>query len=160
MTGGRAAPRVFPLERLIEFEDIVELVARVRRLAHQQPEIHQGEDHVAEVRRRFDSPALEDETRHDPEALESEIAAGEGELPSIDVTPLGKSLLTEFAGGQDKQRRALVEARLAHPDPVHDPIAKGQLCQANPPANTRRGEPSLAASNIMRGVSPRHHSLP
>src|ERR1041385_3389811 len=111
-----ATPGILPLERLIELEDVEELVARVGRLAHQQAEIHEREDHVAKVRRGFDSPALENQTRHDPEALEREIAAGKRELSPVDVPPLGKSLLAEFEGGQDEQIRALVEALLAHPD--------------------------------------------
>src|SRR5581483_6176185 len=52
------APRIFALERLVEIEHADELVARVRGLADQQPEIHQCEHDVADVSGGAHAPVL------------------------------------------------------------------------------------------------------
>src|SRR6185295_16708659 len=120
--GVRPAPRVLAIERLIEVEDAGELLARVGRLAHEKAEVDEREHDVAEIRSTLDSPALEDEARHDAEAVEREITGGERELLARDVPALGQALLAELEGREHEEIRALVIPRLTQPDLVHDPV--------------------------------------
>src|SRR3954462_14924865 len=91
-----SAPGIVALERLVEVEDGDELVARVRRLTHEQLELDQREDDVADVARGVDPPALETEPRQHAEAIERQIAARERELAPTDVAPLREPLLAVF----------------------------------------------------------------
>ncbi len=115
-SGELRAPRIVAFERLIEVEDFAEFVSCVRRLAHQQLEIHEREDDVAEVRGGVHTPVIQHETRHDAEAVERQIAAGQRELTPADVTPLRQALLAKFQGAENEQIGALVESLLAQSD--------------------------------------------
>src|SRR6478752_7214972 len=114
-----SAPGIVALERLVEIEDFRELVPRVRRLTHEQLELDQREDDVADVARVVDPPVLEDEPRQHAEAVERQVATGEGELAPTDVAALRKALLAELQRAQHEQVGALVEALLAHADAIH-----------------------------------------
>src|SRR6185503_4381794 len=96
----RSAPRIFALEGLIELEHPNEFLTAVGRLAHEQPEIDKGEDHVADVAARPDAPMLEHEPRHDAEPLEREVPAGQRELSPADVASLVEALLAILEGGE------------------------------------------------------------
>ncbi len=108
-----SAPRIFALEGLIEIEHVGELVAGVRRLAHEQSELDERKDRIAEIGRARHAPTLEDDARHDAKPVEGEIPAGEGELAAGDMATLGETLLAELQSGKDEEVRALVEALLA-----------------------------------------------
>src|SRR4051794_15257391 len=73
------APRVVARKGLIEVEDAGELVAGIGGLAHQQLEVHEREDNIADVRGGAHAPVLEDEAGHHAEALQGEVPAGERE---------------------------------------------------------------------------------
>ena len=120
-------PRVLPLERLIEVEDLDEFVTRVRGLAHQQTEVYEREYDITDVGAGANAPVLEDDARHHAKALEGQIAAGEGQLPAADVAAFFHALLAKLQGGEHEELRALVEPRLAEPDAVHDSVPKRQL---------------------------------
>src|SRR5260221_3853695 len=122
-SGELRAPRIVALERLIEVEDFAELVPRVRRLAHQQLEIHEREDDVAEVCGRVHAPVIKDEARHDAEAVQRQIATRQGKLAPTDVATLRQALLAKFQGAEDKEICALVESRLAPAESVHHDIS-------------------------------------
>ena len=70
---------------------------------------------------------LQDEAGQHAEAVEGQVAAGEGELAATDVAALGKALLAELEGAEHEQIGTLIEPLLAHADTIHDAIAKGQL---------------------------------
>src|SRR5690606_34101128 len=55
-----APPGVVPVEGLLEVEEPDEVLDAILRLGHQDSGLHEGEDDLAEVRRRVDPPVLED----------------------------------------------------------------------------------------------------
>src|SRR6185503_4932598 len=126
----RSVPRILTAEGLAEIEDVVEFVAAVRRLAHQQAEVDQGEDHVANVAAAPHPPVLQDEARHDAVALKGQVPAGERKLASAYVPALFHALLLELERREHEEIRAFVEPLLLEPDAVHDPVAKRQLCHS------------------------------
>src|SRR5687768_17774685 len=97
------APGIIPLESAVEIVDTGEVVAGVVRLAHQEPELHEREDDVTNVRRRTDAPVLEDRSRHDTIAVEREVAAPLGQLLAADVPAFGERGLAVLEGGEDEQ---------------------------------------------------------
>lgn len=108
---------------------------------------------------------LEDEARHHPEPLESEVAAGEGELSSGDVAAFIEALLAILEGGEHEKVGALVEPRLAQPDAVHDAIAKCQFGHGAPRRGVHRRAGGLAASGKTFRVKkmtarPHRHNSP
>jgi hypothetical protein len=129
--GVRSAPWVFAIECLVEVVHVGEFLARIGRLAHEESEVDQREHDVTNVGGALHSPALEDEARHDAEALAREVAARQRELAAGDVASLGQPLLAELERGQDEEIGALVVSRLAQPDPVHDPVSKCQFSHAS-----------------------------
>src|SRR4051812_6917069 len=84
----RSRPGIFALECLVEVENVRELFARVRRLAHEQAKIHEREDDVTDIGAAPHAPVLEDEARHDSEPLQREIATGQRKLFAGDVATL------------------------------------------------------------------------
>jgi hypothetical protein len=88
---------------------------------------------------------LEDQPGHNAEALQRQIAAGQGQLAAVDVPPLVESLLAELERGEHEEVRALVESRLAEPNSVHDPVSKRQF---------RHFLPRLSRFNRTAGASP------
>src|SRR3954464_8043880 len=82
------APRVVAFEGLVEVEHFEELVARVGGLAHEELQLDEREDDVADVGRAADPPMLEDHPGQDAEPLEREIAARQRELAARDVASL------------------------------------------------------------------------
>src|SRR4051794_22289433 len=86
--GDPRTPGVIAPERLVEIEDVLEVLARVVGLTQQQAELDEREDDVSNVTGSANAPLLEDEARHDAEALEGEVAAGGRELLSGDVATL------------------------------------------------------------------------
>src|SRR5688572_16760564 len=87
------APRIVAAERLIEAKDVVEVVERIVRLTQQHPEVHQREHDVPDIRGRTDSPMLENEARHHPEALERQIPAARRQFLSRDMAAFIETLL-------------------------------------------------------------------
>lgn len=70
-SGGRdGVPGIIAVERLLEIEDAHEILLGVVRLLHQQPDIDEGEDDLAEVGRVADTPVREHLARDDAVALE------------------------------------------------------------------------------------------
>src|ERR1041385_6728317 len=118
----RPAPRVFPLERLVEVEDVDELVAAVGRLAHEEPEVDQREYDIPDLAARPDAPMLEDEAGHDAKALERQIPARKRQSPAGGVPALVEPLLGVLEGRQDEHVGPLVEALLPKADAVHDAV--------------------------------------
>src|SRR5712691_2062926 len=96
----RSAPGVLALERLIEVEYLDKLISRVGGLAHEQAQIDKREYDVSNISAAVDAPMIEDDPRHDPKALQGQVAARQGELPAIDVPSLLESLLAELEGGE------------------------------------------------------------
>src|SRR6185437_1629732 len=123
------APGVLPVEGLVEIEDVAELIARIRWLADEQAEVHEREDDVAQIRGGDHTPVLEHKPGHHAKTLDGQVAARFGELTAGDVTALRQPGLAELQGGEHEEIRSFIEARLASPNAVHDPIAETQLRQ-------------------------------
>src|SRR6185437_4341461 len=166
----RAAPGIFALERAIEIEHVNELVSGVGRLTHEQTQINQREYHIADVRAAPDAPMLEHHASHHAEPLQRQVAAGERQLEACDVPAFVEALLAILERRQGKQIGALVEPRLAQPDPIHDPVSK---CQFRHPylvfrrsdrpldqrPRGRRNERKSRRSQKMK-AEPRRHNSP
>ena len=63
------------LEGLVEAEHIREIEARIGRLTDQKAEVDEGEDDVANVGGGAHAPVIEDQSRHDAVAIQSQVAA-------------------------------------------------------------------------------------
>jgi hypothetical protein len=104
---------------------------------------------------------LEDDPRHDAEALEGQVAAGQGELAAIDVPAFFEALLAELEGGEHEEVRALVESRLAEPNSIHNPVSKRQFSHFCPLLGrfNRTAGPRPADDKKMTVVA-RYHNSP
>src|SRR6266540_3532737 len=96
----RAVPGIVLLEGLVEVVNAEEFVATVLRLAEQEAELHEGEDDIADVGGRFDSPEFENEACHHAVPLQGEIAASASELLPRDVPARGKPRLAVLERGE------------------------------------------------------------
>src|SRR6185369_15378527 len=98
---------------------------------------HECEYDIPDVGAVANAPVLQHHAGHDPEPIERQVTAGEGELPAGDVAAFVEALLAVFEGGEHKEICALVEPRLSQPDAVHDPVPKRQLSHSQPPSEWR-----------------------
>jgi hypothetical protein len=112
---------------LVEIEDVHELVTRVGRLTHEHSKIDERENDVADVGAATNSPMVEYDSSHDAESIESQVAAGERQLRSTDMSAFIETLLAILEGTEHEQVCSLVEPRLAKPNTVHDAVAKCQF---------------------------------
>lgn len=142
----RSAPGVRQLERLVEGEDVVEIVSRVRRLAHEQAKFHHRKHNVAKVLRTGHAPVLEHQPSGHPETVEREVTNGARELPAVDMAALRHTRLVELESGKHKQVRALVKASLTQPDLIPNTFTKRQLgqCRSLLAKVCRGGTPTVA----------------
>jgi hypothetical protein len=130
------------LERLLELEDVDEVVARVGGQADEKTEVDEREDDIAQIGRRADAPMVEYDARHHTVALESEVATSFGKLATRDVTALGKPELGKLERRKNEQIRALVKPRIARAYALHDAFSKSQLRQfATPGVKRSSGHP-------------------
>src|SRR5262245_49980523 len=130
--GQRTGPGIFAFECLVKIKHVGELLSRVRGLAHEQTQLNQREDDVADVGAGPDSPVFQYDSRHDAKPIQGQIAAGQRELPAGDVAAFVEALLAVLEGGQNEQVRAFVEPRLPEPDTVHYSVAKCQFGHCSP----------------------------
>src|SRR2546423_2254668 len=121
------APGVVAFERLIEIEDGDELFASVRRLAHEQLEVDEGEHDAADVGGAANAPMFQHYPRHDAEPLEGQVPTSESELAAADVAAFGQPLLAVLESAEHEEVRALVEPLFAESNAIHDSIAESQL---------------------------------
>lgn len=103
-------PGIRRLERVIEVEHALEIVAGVTGLAHQQPEFNHREHNGPEIGRAPNTPVFQHEACGNTKSLEGQIADRARQFSSIYVPAGRQSRLLELQGGKDKQVRALVKS--------------------------------------------------